>query len=144
MREAPLLQFTSRVDGKSADVRILTNRVEWVVAGRHRVTEMLPVVAISSVATGEDAGKFKVIVTTDTDTIEFQVEKTVATSAWQQLDQLIASKPGKSHVVPVTDGLGQVEKDSIAEELITLKWLLDAGIINDHDFQEERARLLGF
>jgi hypothetical protein len=144
MREAPLLQFTSRVGGKHANVKILTNRVEWVVSGRHRVTEMVPVGSISSVTTSEEGAMSTVIVTTGVDTIEFRVDKAVAASARQQLDELIASVPGKSFVVPLTDGLAQSEKDKIAEELITLKWLLDAGILNDHDFQEERARLLGF
>ncbi|MEO7370648.1 MAG: SHOCT domain-containing protein [Ilumatobacteraceae bacterium] len=144
MREAPLLQFKSHVGGKSADVRVLTSRVEWVVAGRHRVTEVLPVSAIHSVVIKRDGVKWKLLAFTDGSIVEFRVDRSVAEAARDQLVRLITAATTTRELAPVTSGLQPIDKGGIADELITLKWLLDAGVLTEHDFQEERARLLGF
>jgi hypothetical protein len=105
---------------------------------------MLPVVSIASVATDNVGATSTVVVTTNLDTIKFEVDTRMALVAHQQIADLVAAVPGDSQVVPAAKNFGDFHKDNLAEELITLKWLLDAGILNEHDFQEERARLLGF
>jgi hypothetical protein len=140
MGDAPLMVFRSHVAGRNADVMILPGRVEWSCAGRHPVTETIPISAISSVSTGT-AGffKWKAVVTTNDNKVEFRVGRATAEQAAALLSQLVAL-----HAPLTTNEKQPVAKDGVAAELINLKWLLDAGILTENDFAELRARLLGF
>jgi hypothetical protein len=144
VREAPLLQFNSHISGKSADVRIVTDRLEWFLAGRKPVTDMLVLTGRSSVSIKRDGVKWKLIVRSGSRTVEFRVDRSVAELAQDKLAQLIDAAESPRELTPVASSMKPDEKGTVAEELITLKWLLDAGILSDDAFQEERARLMGF
>lgn len=135
----PLMQFRSRVAGRNANVRILTNRVEWSTARRHPVTEMLPLTAISSVSTNRNRFTRNIAVVTSRSTINFRVDKSIAEQATTLVRELLAQQPP-----PLADNSQQPQKGSIADELISLRWLLDAGILTEAAFNEQQAHLVGY
>jgi hypothetical protein len=144
--DAVLMQFTSHLCGRRADVRLLTTRIEWSHPGCDDVTQMLPVTAISSVETRR-AGLTRrlVTVTSHAAAIEFRVDRSTATELGTLLDHLVEEQ----RLVPPVKTVKQVGpqrplKGSIADEMMNLKWLLDVGVLTQPEFAEQRNRLLDF
>lgn len=80
-----LMEFTSHVAGKNAQVAIYDDRIEWTTAGKLTITgrrpssEMIPVRAITSVTTRKDGLRnHAVSIVTAGNTIDMRVSKAEA------------------------------------------------------------------
>lgn len=115
MDAAPILTFTSHIDGKNAKVSVFADRIEWIkprglsggkltagvltggvsllatgVKNGKTGTEMIPVKSISSVTTARDGMmNTKVSVITSGNTVDFRVSHSEAAQVKQVLTQLI-------------------------------------------------------
>jgi hypothetical protein len=135
-----LMRFRSSVGGRPAYVRIFSGRIDWAVLGSDRVTELVPLSAISSIEeirTGPTTSSL--VVCANGKTIEFQVESAIADEALPLLQQLSADQPSS-----LDGGAPPSGRGSLAEDLINLKWLLDNGTLTESEFDAHRARLFGF
>ena len=138
MAESTLMQFTSQVAGKHADVKIATSRLQWTVRGHQQIVRMLPLWAISSVETSRAlAGKSRLTVSSKAGVIEFRVDKAIAEQAKTTLTQLV-----KQQEPPKLDETRVVGRGSIADELASLEWLRDMGVLTATEFDKQRTRLL--
>jgi hypothetical protein len=109
----------------------------WSRSRSNEVTEMVPIGAISSIAAGKTgAGKWRLVIVANGKPIEFVVDKNTAQSASQMLEELVAAQP-----VPLTNNPPASGRGSLAEDLISLKWRLDNGMISESEFDEQRMRL---
>jgi hypothetical protein len=110
---APLLQFTSHINGKNAKVQVFPDRLEWSKAGlsggkmlagamtmglsvlatgvRNKDTEMIPVRAITSVTSKKGMANTTVSVITSGNTIEFKISHGEADRLKSTLLQLMAA-----------------------------------------------------
>lgn len=82
---AALMEFTSHVAGKNAQVAIYDDRIEWTTPGKLTITgrrpssEMIPVRAITSVTTRKDGLRnHAVSIVTAGNTIDMRVSKAEA------------------------------------------------------------------
>ena len=140
MAESQLMHFTSLVAGKRADVRIFATRVQWTVREHQQVVRMLPLWAISSVDTRRAlAGKLTLTVASRAGAIEFRIDKAIAQQAATTLTQLVTQQEP-----PNLDDSQTVGRGSIADELASLTWLRDMGVLTATEFDEQSARLLRF
>lgn len=140
MAESQLMQFASHVAGKRADVRIFTTRVQWTVRGHQHVVRMLPLWAISAVGTRRALpGKSTLTVASSAGVIEFRVDKAIAEQAATTLTQLVTQQEP-----PTLDESQTVGRGSIADELASLTWLRDMGVLTATEFDEQSERLLRF
>ena len=140
MEESQLMQFTSRVDGNHAHVKILASRVQWIVRGPQQVIRMLPLRAISSVGTRKGVARRSTLtVSSNAGVIEFRVDKAIARQAENTLKKLVANLEPVKLEDPGLAGPG-----SIADELASLTWLREMGVMTATEFDEQRKRLLRF
>jgi hypothetical protein len=141
--DASSVHFLADVDGHRAEVDISSARVEWSTDDRPCATEVIPISAITAVTMAR-AGlrKSRLVVSTVAGAVTFRVANGTAAHALSALAELstqsahqrLSASMEPLHVVP----------DGTAEKLINLKWFLDVGILTEAEFNEHRARLLGF
>lgn len=121
-------------------------------------SEMIPIRSISSVTAQKDGLiNWKVVVIASGNTIEFRVDKSTANQAKSLLTQLVTgsytsapSGPAPVPAVPLTQPpppppsapASTAASSSVADELLKLKQLLDAGVLTDEEFASQKARLL--
>lgn len=146
MNDQPMMEFTSHVAGRNANVAIYPDRIEWARAGLgatlglplRRDTNMIPVRQIQGVSTHKAAlGYTAVRVATGGDATEFRVSKRQAEEVKATLLRLM-SQPAPGAGQP-RHGPGP----SIADELRKLGELRDAGLLTEAEFAEQKTRLLG-
>jgi hypothetical protein len=131
-RPNPLMQFWGRVDGGRAYVRIQGSRLEWSRVGQEWIITMAPMTSITAVRTQDRSATSSLIVSTTVGIVEFKLEPDIAEQARALLVRLIA------------ESAAQLPSESLCsdDELINLKWELDAGVVNDFEFEHEWARVL--
>lgn len=127
------MQFSARVDGCSAYVRIQPRRLEWSLVGRDWVIQMAPIASVTVITSEPGSLKSSLIVVTNVGTVEFRIQPEVCEPARTLLEQLVA----ETAVEAVVDG-------NTADELIDLKWMFDTDAVDDFSFDETRGRLLAF
>jgi hypothetical protein len=139
-RPSPLLQFWGHVGADSAYVRIQGSRLEWSLVGRQWVIEMAPITSIIAVTAEPGDDSSSLVVTTVVGSVEFVLPLETAEEAASLLVRLVAEAAEQSlhaTVSPVVDGGGQVD------QLINLRWMFDAAVVDEFDCDEEPARLVG-
>jgi hypothetical protein len=124
-RTSPLMQFSARVDGCSAYVRIQPRRLEWSLVGREWVIQMAPIASVTAVVSESGSLKSSLIVSTNVGRVEFRVQPESCELARALLVQLVAEATAE----PVV-------------ELINLKWQFDQDAVDDLDHDHGRAQLL--
>ena len=113
--------------------------MQWTVRGRGEVIEMLPIGAITSVVTKKVLpGRAMLTVSSGVRAIEFRVKRATAEQAATVLTQIVAQLPA-----PKLNHSQGAHPGSIVDELMSLKWLRDNGIMTATDFDEQSTRLLG-
>jgi Short C-terminal domain len=138
---APLMEFTSHIEGRNAKVAIYDDRIEWgrdriTLVGKRRDTNMIPVRQIQGVTTHRAGMLYTVVkVATAADTVEFRVSK-------PQADQIKATITGLMLGGGSTSP-GPAAPVSAADELAKLVQLRDAGALTDEEFAAQKAKLLG-
>jgi Short C-terminal domain len=146
VNDQPVMEFTSHVAGRNANVAIYPDRMEWARTGLgvtlglplRRDTNMIPVRQIQGVSTHKAGLAYtSVRVATGGDATEFRVSKRQAEEAKATLLRLMMqSAPGAGQP-------GHGPGPSIADELRKLGELRDAGLLSEAEFAERKARLLG-
>jgi hypothetical protein len=137
--QSPLMQFWGRVGDDSAYVRIRRSRLEWSLVGREWVIQMAPMTSITAVSAESGEGISSLGITTLIGFFEFLIEPETADEARMLLAQLVTEAAEHSIAAtssPVADG--QVD------ELINLRWMLEAAVVDEIGHGEAPARLLGF
>ena len=119
------MQFSARVDGCSAYVRIQPSRLEWSLVGREWVIQMAPIASVAAIASEPGSLKSSLIVATNVGTVEFRIQPETCEQARALLVQLVAAATAE----PVV-------------ELINLKWTFDADAVDDLDHDGGRAHLM--
>jgi hypothetical protein len=146
MNDQPMMEFTSHVAGRNANVAIYSDRIDWARTGLgatlglplRRDTNMIPVRQIQGVSTHKAGLAYTTVrVATAGDATEFRVSKRQAEEVKATLLRLV-SQPA-ADPVPHSSGPGP----SIADELRKLGELRDAGLLTEAEFAEQKARLLG-
>jgi Short C-terminal domain len=159
MDEAPLMQFTSHIDGKNAKVSIYSDRIEWgrtglkvpggaagavltggltlMATSRRKDSNMIPIRQIQGVTTHKAGLSYTTVrVTTAGDAVAFRVTKREAEQVKSTILRLM-NQPTQSVV------LNQQSGGSIADELRKLSELRAAGVLTDAEFNAQKGRLLG-
>jgi hypothetical protein len=132
------MRFTSHAAHVKAEVKIFSTHVQWSVRGCDDVVRMLPVGAITSVVTRRAMpGKSTLIVSHGSGSTAFRVRKPIGEQAVIVLTELVAGL----QPAPVNDSI-PVLSGSIADELSSLKWLRDVGVLSTTEFDEQTALLL--
>ena len=67
-RSGPLMQFSARVDGCSAYVRIQPRRLEWSLVGREWVIQMAPIASVTAITSEAGSLRSSLIVVTNVGT----------------------------------------------------------------------------
>ena len=158
MNEAPVMQFSSHIDGKNAKVSIYPDRIEWARVGLkppggvtgvllsgglslalpgRKDTNMIPIRQIQGVTTHKAGLSYTTVrVTTAGDTVAFRVTKREAEQVKSALLRLMNGSTQSA-------APGQGSTGSLADELRKLSDLRDAGVLTDAEFSAQKARLLG-
>jgi hypothetical protein len=136
-RSTPLMQFSARVDGSSAYVRIQPSRLEWSLVGREWVIVMAPIASVTAVASEPGSLKSSLVVTTNVGTVEFRIQPETCETARTLLLRLVA----ESAADPVVAEPEAADPGS-ASELINLRWMFDADAVDDLDHDGGRAHLM--
>ncbi len=135
------MQFSARVGGSSACVRVQKSRLEWSLVGRQWIIQMAPMTSITTVTYEPGRVKSSLIVSTIVGAVEFRIEPGIGDEARALILRLVSeadqSQIGASEMLPVNQG-------TTADELINMKWMFDAGAADSFDFKEVPARLMGF
>lgn len=137
-RSTPLMQFSARVDGCSAYVRIQPSRLEWSLVGREWVIVMAPIASVTAIASEPGSLKSSLIVATNVGAVEFRIQPETCEQARALLVRLVAEAAAESVVAASEDG----HQGNGVDELINLKWLFDANAVDDLDHDGGRAHLL--
>jgi hypothetical protein len=135
----PVLEFWARVEGKSALVRVFRRCIEWSWADRRLDTGRIPVAFITAVTTERGRFRSTLVVEAEARRFEFRVDNTCAREARDLIRLLLAvfgPIPNHSHKI--------AGEAAFANELIDLRTSLDDGTVDYPEYEEERARLLGF
>jgi hypothetical protein len=137
--EAELMRFTSHAAHVKADVKIFSTHVQWSIRGCDDVLRMLPVGAITSTVNRRAMpGKSTLIIASRSGSTAFRVRRAVGEQAVIVLTELVAGlRPA-----PVNDSI-PVLRGSIADELESLKWLRDVGVLSTTELDEQTALVLG-
>lgn len=166
---APLLKFTSHIDGKNAKVQIWVDRVEWNWQGwmgtgakaglavmtvgisyaatgvtRKKASETIPLKSITSVTTKKGKGLQTVLqVITSGNTIDMRISHREAEVVRTTLNQLInGSHPAQQErQQPAVAPLPAAITD-VTAQLHQLAGLRDAGILTEAEFSAKKAELL--
>ena len=117
------MQFSGRVDGCSAYVRIQPRWLEWSLVGREWVIRMAPIASVTAVVSEAGLLKSSLIVSTNLGTVEFRVQPETCEPARALLVRLVAGAPAEPAV-----------------ELINLKWQFDQDAVDDLDHDQGRAQ----
>ena len=136
-----LMQFSARVGGSSACVRIKSGRLEWSLVGRQWVIQMVPLASISAVSSETGLSKSNLFVTTTLGVADFCVEPETAEQARALLTHLIADAQAQPAVAANASHIDDV--DLAADDLINLKWMVDTNS-DDLHFLGEPVRAYGF
>jgi hypothetical protein len=146
MNDQPVMEFTSHVAGRNANVAIYPDRIDWTRTGLgvtlglplRRDTNLIPIRQIQGVSTRKAGLTYTTVrVATAGGATEFRVSKRQAEEVKATLLRLL-TQPAPNPVPP-TNGSGP----SIADELRKLGELRDAGLLTEAEFAEQKARLLG-
>jgi hypothetical protein len=137
----PLMQFWGRVGDDSAYVRIQGSRLEWSLVGRQWVIEMAPMTSIIAVSAEPGGDTSSLVITTVVGSVEFILPAETGEEAAALLIRLVAEAAEQSLAATASP---IVDRDSQVDELINLRWMFDAAVVDDLDCDEEPARLLGF
>ena len=144
-----LHQFTSHIEGKTAQVMIYAERIEWerprrALSKKDMGTEMIPVKSMSSVITKRDGLAFtKVVVVTSGNTVEFRVTHADAKNVKDVLTQLILGKhpaqtaPAQAAPAPVASAA-----PSFTDRLSRVEALHSQGVLTDDEYGSKRAAIL--
>ena len=164
----PLMEFTSRTEGRNAKVAIYEDRIEWgrsgwhppggataavltagmslALPGKRKDTNMIPIRQIQGVTTHRAGLRYTVVkVATAADTVEFHVSKAQAEEAKALITQLMlgGSAPVPVPVpTPAAAPPSPAASASVADELAKLMRLRDAGALTDDEFAAQKAKLL--
>lgn len=91
-----LMNFTSHIAGKNAEVAIYPDRIEWTtagkrtLAGRQSSSEMIPVRAITSVGAKRDGLRYHAVtIIASGNTIDMRVSKAEAEQIKQTVTRLM-------------------------------------------------------
>lgn len=156
----PLMEFTSHVEGRNAKVAIYDDRIEWgrsswrppggagaavltgglslALPGSRRDTKMIPIRQVQGVSTHRGGLSFTVVrVATAADVVEFRVGRTQADEIKATITRLMLTGP-TSAAAPVAPA-----STSVADELMKLAQLRDAGALTEEEFASQKSRLLG-
>jgi hypothetical protein len=128
-RSTPLMQFSARVDGCSAYVRIQPSRLEWSLVGREWVIVMAPIASVTAVASEPGSLKSTLVVTTSVGTVEFRIQPETCEMARALLVRLVAEVTVAATAEPIA-------------ELINLKWTFDQDAVDHLDHDGGRAHLM--
>ena len=139
-RSGPPMQFSARVDGCSAYVRIQPRRLEWSLVGREWVIQMAPIASVTAITSEPGSLKSSLIVVTNVGTVEFRIQSETCELARAVLERLVAEAAAEA--VASTSDAG-VDGNAV-DELINLKWMFDTDGVDDFSFDETRGRLLAF
>ena len=134
------MQFSARVDGCSAYVRIQRRRLEWSLVGREWVIQMTPIVSVTAITSEPGSLKSSLIVVTNVGTVEFRIQPEIREPARALLERLVAETAAEA----VGSTSEAVLDDNTVDELINLKWMFDTNAVDDFSFDETRGRLLAF
>ena len=163
----PLMEFTSHIEGRNAKVAIYEDRIEWgrsswhapggataavltggmslAFSGKRKDTNLVPIRQIQGVTTHRAGLRFTVVkVATAADIVEFHVTKPQAEEIKATITRLMlggstpASAPGPAAGLP-----RPTAPASVADELVKLVQLRDAGALTDEEFAAQKAKLLG-
>ena len=137
-RSSPLMQFSARVDGCSAYVRIQPRRLEWSLVGREWVIQMAPIASVTAIDSEPGSLKSSLIVATNVGTVEFRIHPDTCEPARALLVRLVAETAAEP-VVATSEAVGD---GNTVDELINLKWMFDTTAVDDFSFDETRGRLL--
>lgn len=169
--EAPLLSFTSHIDGKNANVQVWVDRVEWNWRGmmgagakaglavmtlgvsyaatgvtRKQASETIPIKSITSVTTKKGKGLQTVLqVITSGNTLDMRVSHKEAEQVRATINQLInGTHPAqqKTTVAPIAAAVPAPSSGDVAAQLHQLAGLRDAGILTAVEFDAKKAELL--
>lgn len=156
---APLVEFTSHIEGRNAKVAIYEDRLEWgrsswhapggataavltggfslALSGKRRDSNMIPIRQIRGVTTHRAGLRYTVVkVATGADAMEFHVPRAQAEEVKTVITRLMLGGPPPA-AVPAEATVG-----SVADELAKLVQLRAAGALTDQEFAVQKARLL--
>ena len=135
------MQFTSRIARAHANVKILASRLQWTIRGRQHVVGVLPIRAITSVTSNRALlRKSTLTVVSKAGALEFHVPTAVAQEAESMLRKLISQQDPPT----LNDDAQLAQSGTIADELQSLEWLRDIGLLSAIEFGEQTEQLLGF
>ena len=135
--ETPLMGFWARVGGSRVSVKLLRSGIEWFPADLGSVIAMPSITAVSV-----QPGWFRstLVVEADGRRVQFRLDRTLAVEA-RGLIRLLMTVVGSA---PVTQFPKVVGEEAVADDLIDLRSLFDDGSVDYDEYEEQRARLLGF
>lgn len=170
MNGTALMAFKSHINGKNADVSVYPDRVEWIQEGgvskgkaalgvmtgglslaatgiksKQQGSEVIPVKAISSVTTEKDGFRFtKVRVVCSGNTIDFRVGHGEAPGIKGLLTRLmLGSHPAQAQAAaPMAPPPAAPTGPTMMEQLKQLGELRDVGVLDDAEFQAQKAKIL--
>lgn len=161
MADAPLMQFTSHIEGKNAQVAIYPDRIEWsrkglkvpggatgavlsagltlLATSSRKDSNIIPIRQIQGITTHRSGLSYTTVrVATAGDVTEFRVTKRESEQVKATLLQLMNQIAQSPQPVQTSGSSGP----SIADELRKLAELRDAGVLTNAEFTEQKARLL--
>ena len=168
---APLLEFTSHIEGKNAKVQVWADRVEWgwkglmgagakaglavmtlgvsyaaTGFGRKQASETIPIKSITSVTTKKGKGFQTVLqVITSGNTIDMRIGHREAEQVKTTLNQLISgthpTQQRQAAPAPVAAAPTAATVD-VGAQLQQLASLREAGILTEAEFATKKAELL--
>ena len=128
------MQFSARVDGSSACVRIKPSRLEWSLVGHEWVIQMAPMASISAVTSDVGLSRSNLVVTTTLGAVEFCIE---AGATVEQARALL------TRLVAAVGSSGAIETQT-SDDLINMRWIDDPSTAASLEFYEEPALKIGF
>jgi hypothetical protein len=167
--DAPLLEFTSHIEGKNAQVSIWSDRIEWTresgkvaAAGRWSAAtvtlgasllktgtkgrkdhNVIPIKMIQGVTTKRAGLRYTaVVVMTGADSVEFHVNSSQAEEAKSTITRLMLEGPSAAPApAPAPAPVVAPESDP-ADQLRKLSELHQSGLLTDEEFASKRAVVL--
>jgi hypothetical protein len=168
---APIMEFTSHIDGKNAQVAIWPDRIEWTrhsgaaaATGRwtaavatagisllktgvkgKKETNVIPIKMVQGVTTHRKGMRYTaVVVATASDSVEFHVHSKQAEEAKSTILRLMLEGP--EIAAPVSPApqppAAEAAQPDVADQLRTLGELHQSGLLTDEEFATKRAALV--
>ena len=135
----PVIEFWARIKGSDAHVKVLRRHVEWSLADHGGVTA-IPMTSITAVSTAGGRRRSRLILQTDNGVVELSVDTTMAGEA-RAMIRLLMAVFGRVPEPFCPKVVGEAE---VADELMNLRAGFDRGDIDYDEYEEQRARMLGF